>query len=127
MRPLAQIYDAQNILSHVQGSHRINLRTSRIGSSSSRIHDENVARCSQIGYDEINRYLCPSSNQVSMNNGQTGSVAGTGKKEHKSQEPSELDRFVYPNSLQSPKCGNNNEPLDKQAALLVLEKLLGRG
>jgi ATP-dependent helicase YprA (DUF1998 family) len=62
-----------------------------------------------------------------MNNGQTGSVSGTGKKERKSQEPSELDRFVYPISLRSPKCGNNNEPLDKQAALLILEKLLGRG
>jgi DEAD/DEAH box helicase domain-containing protein len=32
-----------------------------------------------------------------------------------------------PSCIQSPKCGNNNEPLDKQAALLVLEKLLGRG
>ena len=32
-----------------------------------------------------------------------------------------------PSCIQSPKCGNNNEPLDKQAALLILEKLLGRG
>ena len=51
-------------------------------------------------------------------------MARTGKKEHKSQEPSELDRFVYPTSLQSPKCGNNNEPLDKEAAVLILAELL---
>jgi ATP-dependent helicase YprA (DUF1998 family) len=61
-----------------------------------------------------------------MNNGQTSSVAGTGKKEHKSQEPSELDRFVYPTSIQSPKCGSNNEPLDKRAAVLILAEILKR-
>jgi len=29
-----------------------------------------------------------------------------------------------PSCIHSPKCGNNNEPLDKQAALLILEQLL---
>ena len=31
-----------------------------------------------------------------------------------------------PSCIQSPKCGNNNEPLDKRAAQLILEALLGR-
>jgi DEAD/DEAH box helicase domain-containing protein len=31
-----------------------------------------------------------------------------------------------PSCVQSPKCGNGNQPLDKEAALLVLETLLGR-
>ena len=31
-----------------------------------------------------------------------------------------------PSCIQSPKCGNNNEPLDKRAAELILEALLGR-
>jgi DEAD/DEAH box helicase domain-containing protein len=31
-----------------------------------------------------------------------------------------------PSCIQSPKCGNNNEPLDKGAAQLILEALLGR-
>jgi DEAD/DEAH box helicase domain-containing protein len=31
-----------------------------------------------------------------------------------------------PSCIQSPKCGNNNEPLDKGAAQLILEVLLGR-
>jgi len=28
--------------------------------------------------------------------------------------------------IQSPKCGNNNEPLDKKAAMMILEELAGR-
>jgi DEAD/DEAH box helicase domain-containing protein len=31
-----------------------------------------------------------------------------------------------PSCIQSPKCGNNNEPLDKAAAVLILRHLLGR-
>jgi DEAD/DEAH box helicase domain-containing protein len=31
-----------------------------------------------------------------------------------------------PSCIQSPKCGNNNEPLDKQAAVLILAELLAR-
>jgi DEAD/DEAH box helicase domain-containing protein len=31
-----------------------------------------------------------------------------------------------PSCIHSPKCGNGNKPLDKQAALLILEGLLGR-
>ena len=29
-----------------------------------------------------------------------------------------------PSCVQSPKCGNNNEPLDKEAAVVILEGLL---
>jgi ATP-dependent helicase YprA (DUF1998 family) len=32
--------------------------------------------------------------------------------------------FVCCASEQSPKCGNNNEPLDKEAAVLILAELL---
>ena len=32
-----------------------------------------------------------------------------------------------PSCVQSPKCGNNNEPLDKEAALILLEELVARG
>ena len=31
-----------------------------------------------------------------------------------------------PSCIQSPKCGANNEPLDKRASVLILEELLKR-
>jgi DEAD/DEAH box helicase domain-containing protein len=32
-----------------------------------------------------------------------------------------------PSCIQSPKCANNNEPFDKEAAILILQALLGDG
>jgi len=31
-----------------------------------------------------------------------------------------------PSCIQSPKCGNDNQPLDKEAAVVILAALLGR-
>jgi len=30
----------------------------------------------------------------------------------------------YPSCVQSPKCGNNNQPLDKEAAVILFEELV---
>jgi len=40
---------------------------------------------------------------------------------------SKLEPFVYCSSSESPECGNNNEPLDKRAAVVILGELLKRG
>ena len=37
---------------------------------------------------------------------------------------SESRPYICPSSNQSPKCGSNNEPLDKGAAVLILSELL---
>ena len=35
-------------------------------------------------------------------------------------------QYGCPSCIQSPKCGNNNKPLDKKAAKIILEGLLGK-
>jgi ATP-dependent helicase YprA (DUF1998 family) len=62
-----------------------------------------------------------------MNNGQTGAMNETVTNECGSQESSKFDCFVYRGCLQSPKCGTNNAPLDKRAAVVILGELVSRG